>query len=68
MVDDILTWKSYIEMIILKLSVACFAVRATKPFVMLVGKRLRTIYILTWWANMIGKPTGTDEQYWHVKQ
>ena len=35
MVDDTLTWKSYIEMITPKLSAACFAVTAIKPFVML---------------------------------
>jgi len=33
--DSTLTWKRHIEMIIPKLSVACFAVRAIKSFVML---------------------------------
>ena len=35
MIDNTLTWKSHIEMIIPKLSVACFAIRAIKSFVML---------------------------------
>ena len=35
LVYDTLKWKRHIEMIILKLSVACFAVRTIKPFVML---------------------------------
>jgi len=35
MVDNTLMWKSHTEMIIPKLSVAHFAVRAIKPFVML---------------------------------
>ena len=34
-IDSILTWKSHIEMIIPKFSVACFVVTAIKPFVML---------------------------------
>jgi hypothetical protein len=33
MIDKTLMWKSHIEMIILKLNVACLAVRAIKPFV-----------------------------------
>ena len=33
MIDKTLTWKSDIGMIIPKLSVACFVVRAIKPFV-----------------------------------
>jgi len=35
MIDITLMWKSHVEMIISKLSVACVAVRAIKPFVML---------------------------------
>jgi len=35
MIDNTLTWKSHVEMIIPKLSVACVAVRAIKHFVML---------------------------------
>jgi hypothetical protein len=34
MIDKTLMWKSHIEMIILKLNVACSAVRAINPFVM----------------------------------
>jgi len=33
MIDDTLTWKSYIEMIIPKINVACFAFRVPKPLV-----------------------------------
>jgi hypothetical protein len=33
MINNTLTWKSHIEMIIPKLSVACFVVKASKPFV-----------------------------------
>jgi hypothetical protein len=33
MIDDTVIWKSHIEMITPKLSVACFVLRATKPFV-----------------------------------
>ena len=33
MIDNTLTWKTHIEMIILKLNLACFAVRAFKRFV-----------------------------------
>jgi len=33
MINKTLMWKSHIEMIILKLNVACFVVRAIKPFV-----------------------------------
>jgi hypothetical protein len=32
-IDNTLTWKGHIEMIVPKLSAACFAVRAVKPFV-----------------------------------
>jgi len=33
MIDNTLMWKHHTEMIIPKLSMACFAVRASKPFV-----------------------------------
>jgi len=60
MVDDTLTLKSYIEMIIPKLSAACFAVRAIKPFVMLdTSKMVYHLYfhsvinykIIFWWNS-----------------
>jgi len=35
MIDNTLTWESHIEMIIWKLSVVCFAVRAITAFVWL---------------------------------
>ena len=33
MIDNTLTWKSHMEIIIPKLSVACFVVRSIQPFV-----------------------------------
>jgi len=36
MIDNTFMWKSHVEIIIPKLSVACVAVRAIKPFVMLI--------------------------------
>jgi hypothetical protein len=42
MIDNTLTWKSHIEMIILKLSSACFAVRAITRFVIM--DTLKVVY------------------------
>ena len=40
MTDNTLTWKSHIEMIILKLRVVCFAVTAITPFVGLITLKM----------------------------
>jgi hypothetical protein len=42
MTDNTIMWKSHIEMIVMKLSVACFAVGAIKPFVIM--DTLKMIY------------------------
>jgi hypothetical protein len=61
MIDNTLTWKSHIEIIIWKLSVACFAVRAIKPFVtqdtlkMVYHTGLHSIinYGIIFWGNSL---------------
>ena len=58
-IDNILMWKSHVEMIIPKLSVTCVAVRAIKPFVMLDNIKMvyhsyfHSIinYGITFWGN-----------------
>jgi len=42
MIDNALTWKSHIEMIILKLNSACIAVRAIKRF--MIKDTLKMVY------------------------
>jgi hypothetical protein len=44
-VDNTLTWKSHVKMITPKLSVACFVLRAIKPFVSQDTLKLLTILI-----------------------
>ena len=59
-IDDTLSWKAHIDLIMSKLNTACFTVRMLQPI--MSSETLRMVYFayvhnIKLWYNFLGKPT-----------